>query len=361
MRKTLTARSLVLVPSIILILLSGSAVYAPAVGATDPPAGTASAAASWGVNLHPEDTEYDIGRAVLAFSHIRDLGCRFVRTDFWWSELEPRVDCWNEERFQWFSDYLGAARKKGLQVQVVLTGAPGWARDLYRSTPAGFFEEYQEYCAEVAKRYGARVHYYQMWNEADSILDFVVPWDDWRLFTNARSGLGKYDDDFETYVNLVAGLPWSEPTLDGWMRRAGAAIDIIGLDYYPRTWLIAPPGDWAPLKRLLKKITDPSDPCYGKKAAVQETGFATFCPLGHSEQDQIAWINTSLPALREVVRTHNRDHPNRIISCNWYELIDADTSGGIWPEPHFGILRDDRSKKPAYGALKKRIYGFRIE
>jgi hypothetical protein len=335
-----------------------------ATGATPPPAagsGTPTVGVrpvEWGVTLHPEDAGYDVANARLELGIIRKLGCGFVRTDFCWSDLEPARDQWDGGKLRFYSDFLDAARSMGLQVQVLLSRAPDWAKTLYGVDPDGFFEEYRQYCAEVARRFGSRVHYYQIWNEADNFLDFVPFWDDWRLFKSGHAGLEKYDRDFETYVNTTS-LPWTEWELNDWLRRAGDAIDIIGVDYYPGTWTITPYDDWSPLQRVLEKISDPNDPAFGKKAAIQETGFSTFLCFWHNEFDQKNWINTSLPALREIIRSHNARYANKVVSCCWYELLDTDTSGGWWLENHFGILRSDWSKKPGFGDLRARIAEFK--
>jgi len=357
-KERLRGKAIALAALLFIALVTGGPAAASTVsGAPAVAAGAGSNVVSWGVNVHPEDADWTLEGAGRAFDHARKLGCRFVRTDFYWSELEPARDAWDEGRAAWFGAYLDAAAAKGLYVQVILTGAPGWARDLYGASPDAFFEEFEEYCAEVARRYGTRVHYYQIWNEADNFLDFVSLPDDWRLFAGGRAGLESRDADFETYANLTS-LPWSEWALDDWMRRAPGAIDIVGVDYYPGTWAMTPYEDWTPLRRVLDKTTDPDDPAYGKKVAVQETGFSTWLCFWHNEKDQRNWINASLPALRTIVSVHNARFPNKVVSCTWYELRDMDTSGGWWLEYHFGILRSDWSKKPGFGDLRARIAEF---
>lgn len=312
--------------------------------------------ASWGMCIHDGDLGNDVDTARRAFDMIVDLGCRFIRTDFSWMGFELDRDVWNEDYIGWISDLTDAALEKGLQVQALLSSPPDWAVALYGSDRDQFLDEYTEYCAEVARRFKDRIYYYQIWNEAENPEDFIPQGEEWRLFPAGRKGLELEDGDFESIVNIGGGIGW-EPYLDDWLGKAGDSIDIIGLDTYPGTHHPGPYDNVSDLKTLLNKTTDPLDACYGKKVMIEETGFSTY-KSGHTQVEQREWINDALSAFRDVIDKHNSKYPNKFLSCCWYELLDADTSGPGDVELRFGILETDWTPKLGYSDLRAQIAAY---
>lgn len=314
----------------------------------------------WGCNLHPEapDACYNITKACEAFEYIANLGCRFVRTDFCWYDLEHTNNNWNESMINWYNEYINAARTYGLDVLVILYRYPQWSVDLYNSNKTKFFEEFEEYCAKVASLYGDRIYYYQLWNEANHpTADPIAAEDDWKLFYYANRGLALYDSNYKSIVNILCNTLGWEDDLNNWLSNAKESIDIIGIDHYPGTWTATGYDDWYPLDALINRITNPTDPCYGKEGAIMETGYSTYV-IGHAEPQQQDFINTALPIIKDKVKAHNRNHTNKIILANWYELIDSNSGGGGDIEYHFGVLYTDRAKKPAYEDLAYQIKTF---
>ncbi len=312
----------------------------------------------FGVNLHPDDIGLDEQSASVTLERARELGFRFLRTDFPWSELEPAPGKWDEKRFEWFKWYVEFAAKHGLQVQVVVGSPPEWARNLYFENPASFFWEFYEYSREIAKRFGRYVYFYQVWNEADSPRDFVLPWDDWKLFRAGSAGIRSQDSSSEIIVNFISSIPWWELKLNYWMLAAGRSIDIIGIDHYPGTWYFGNYDDWSPLERLCAKTQTQADPCFGKRIAIQETGFSTFLPIFHGENDQKRWIERSLPSLKNVINRYNLTSPRKFVSVCFYELYDAGFKPGFWVEDYFGIVKKNGVEKSGYQSLKNCVHSF---
>jgi hypothetical protein len=79
---------------------------------------------------------------------------------------------------------------------------------------------------------------------------------------------------------------------------------------------------------------------------ISENGF----PTGHgrSERQQVAVMRASVA---ELVRLRRR---YKITDYRWFDLRDAVSGTGLM-ENEYGVLRDDYSEKPGFGALRALI------
>ena len=305
----------------------------------------------WYFCIHGGEVDYSLDKAASAFQTVLDLGGVGVRTDIFWFDVEPKRNIWDARKVDFYAGYFDHAVADGLDPMAILSGAPDWALDLYKEDKAAFWSEYEEYIREVVTLVGAKTTRYQLWNEANGILDPIDAGDDWELFARAGAILRAQDPGSILFINAYANwLGWEEAVTD-WVTKAGTFIDVIGVDHYPGTWSLGPFTNWWPVDRLLERIQTPGDVWYGKQGAVLETGFSTWAPDLADELDQVAWIDQSLPALRERVKS------GPIVLGAFYQLIDANTAE--WGhEAHFGILKSDLTPKPGYENLKQQIAQF---
>lgn len=170
------------------------------------------------------------------------------------------------------------------------------------------------------------------------------------------------DNNFKTIVNVIpdADALWFS-RLDFWCKEAGSYIDILGIDHYPFTWSV--PDGWSCLSLLLSKTNNPNDACYGKSAAVMETGYSTFLPNRIAVQS--TFIKTSIAlTLRWVVTYANTNLKYGVSIGCWYKSIDAIPNilkwePGMIVESNFGIMYgwggSDWTTKPGYADLKDAI------
>lgn len=315
----------------------------------------------WCINLCPDDIDYNLTNASIAFQYVKDLGCKFIRSDICWLDFEPENGTWNYSMIEWYRDYISLAENMGIGIIAAVHRAPQWALDLYNNNTTIFFKKWMEFCGKVASELGDKIYYYQLWNEANHIFDPIKSEDDWKLFYWGRKGIKGNDSHFKIIVNVMCNVQYWDDALQEWCSKVGNCIDVIGIDHYPGTWTASGYDDWYPLDRLIQLISDPESPCYGKEGAITETGYSTYNELLHNENMQCDFVNTSLPIIREKVASYNQNHTNKIIFASWYELYD--TVNPAWGnasqwceiESHFGILRENGSKKLAYPYLKEQI------
>ncbi|HEX8975681.1 MAG TPA: hypothetical protein VF781_04130 [Solirubrobacteraceae bacterium] len=79
---------------------------------------------------------------------------------------------------------------------------------------------------------------------------------------------------------------------------------------------------------------------------VSESGYPTG--TGRTEEMQVTALEA---AVRPVDAVRSRDH---ITGYRWFDLRDADSAAPGF-ESHYGLLRDDYSRKPAFGAYRALI------
>ncbi len=156
---------------------------------------------------------------------------------------------------------------------------------------------------------------------------------------------GDADADFWRAVGATGG------------KRLRRATDWVGIDTYPGTYVPATfqnAGD-----ALLEGIAQVRE-CYmplagfGRRTPIhlEELGYPTG--PGRSEAAQEA-------ALKAFVKTANRYRGTyNVTSLNWFGLRDNNSAGPNF-QSFFGLLRDDYSRKPAFGAYRRLVRRLGVE
>lgn len=164
--------------------------------------------------------------------------------------------------------------------------------------------------------------------------------------------------------HLKVGFNWAYATDDGerafWRylghhggRRFVSSLDWVGLDAYPGTWGPALGGRGLAaettrfIDRALRAVRVTYMPLAGIPHAVpmrvSETGFPTG--PGRTEAMQVSVMKAAVEAVYHDRATYN------ITGLRWFDLRDADSSSSSF-ESQYGLMRDDYSPKPAFGAYR---------
>ena len=134
-------------------------------------------------------------------------------------------------------------------------------------------------------------------------------------------------------------------------KRLRSATDWVGIDAYPGTYI---PGTFQNAGDALLEAIAQVRECYmplagfGRRTPIhlEELGYPTG--PGRSEAAQKA-------ALRGFVKTANRYRGTyNLTELNWFGLRDNNSAGPNF-QSFFGLLRDDYSRKPAFGAYRKLV------
>jgi len=163
-----------------------------------------------------------------------------------------------------------------------------------------------------------------------------------RRFTQLRVGFNWFyrtdpssEQSFWTYLGTHGGEAFA------------AAVDWVGLDAYPGTFF--PPADTPGGERDAVVNALSALRCYMPMAGltnrvpiyVEENGYPTG--PGRTEQMQLSALETMVNAFNDFRGTYN------VTDYRWFNLRDADSSSPNFQQ-QFGLLHDDYTPKPAFGA-----------
>ena len=311
----------------------------------------------WFCSLHADDVNHSVAVASHVFSAAASLGCRGVRTDISWKDLEPSPGVHDDERIAFYRNYFATACGAGLAPFAVLSQAPTWAKDLYSSENAtAFFAAAEDYAAlalQLVAPCAAQPLRVQLWNELNHLPSRWVRSGACELLSALGRGARRANATAQLWVNAMADDPLWHRAVDGWIDCAGGYIDAVGVDHYPGTWTLSSWTDWAPLDRLLD-ATGATGAWAGRAAGVLETGYSSWSTVVASEAMQASWVNASLPAMRARVRAAGA--ASRFEVANWYTLLDGVHTGVPPEEAHFGVLRPGTlERKPAFEVLADQL------
>jgi hypothetical protein len=104
----------------------------------------------------PEVASRDLGL-------IRDMGFRWTKQVFSWADIEGAI----KGHYNWTQsdEVVRLAEEAGIKLLARLDRAPGWTGAGAPNGPPERYEDYGDFCYEVAARYKGRIHAYQIWNE----------------------------------------------------------------------------------------------------------------------------------------------------------------------------------------------------
>jgi len=101
-------------------------------------------------------------------------------------------------------------------------------------------------------------------------------------------------------------------------------VDILAIDHYPGTWVPNESYDqWDELNQLFDLVYNYYP---NKEVAIMETGYSTYA----SESEQVNFIDSALPSIRNRARDPNVNHGVRMRFIGWYELADEPWNTPWW-------------------------------
>jgi len=269
---------------------------------------------------------------------IRDAGIDWIRDEVYWSQVEKEKGVF---RFPPDYDrYLEAAQARGIQVLLILDfGNPAYSAD-EKSGPATEAERgaFARYCREVVMRYkpfGVRT--YEIWNEPNASTF-------WRPQPNAEDYAKLLDAAYRACKDAdpgatVIGCSTAGTDLEfiGRVLASGGSRSMDGISFHPYCQPLAPE------KKLQTDISKLSRIAPGKPLWITEMGYPTHVgPAGVDEETQANYaVRTFLLA---------RTSP-AVVRVFWYDFQN-DGEDRDEAEFNFGLVRLDRTTKPAYRACR---------
>jgi polysaccharide biosynthesis protein PslG len=293
----------------------------------------ADPALPYGVNAH-------LPTSVL-LDRVAAAGIAWIRVDFNWFMMEPERGV-----YDWTTTdaVVGDARARGLNIYATLAYSPAWANgNQAPNTPPVDPQDWYAFVYTTVSRYRGSVQHWGMWNEPN-FKHFFSGSPDQYIDTILRVGSqAVHDADPSGYVlgpELAQEGDWWQ-WLYAVLDRAAEAIDIVTQHSYQDTGqdvlrrLGGPVEPWnRPTVRDVMRWTGTD----GKALWLTETGWNT---AEVSEEAQAGFYEQVLDGVEAYDWLHK---------VFFYALADEPASPDQW-----GILYNDLTPKPAYGAYQRYI------
>jgi len=302
---------------------------------------------------------------------VRALGVRWIREELRWADVEPRPGV-----FRWtrFDRLLADSARRGLHVLPMLIGTPRWAGGSYYAMPDP--QAFGAFAAAAAARYGPggsfwrtrrrlagyAPQWFELWNEPYTARYSAGVVDPVRYAQLVRATLTQgraanprarwlmaadlaYNDGSGRAYDWLAAIAAADPTLEA---------DVDGVAVHP--YAFVPPTDHSndtQLRYRFDRVAAIERELAQHGAAnpqiwITELGWSTCSlrPDCTTEHDQAQWIADAAAALRRAPLV------GHVQALFVYHLRDFPGAGGSDREGHYGLLRTNGTRKPAWSVVR---------
>ncbi|HEX4805838.1 MAG TPA: hypothetical protein VFU94_08055 [Conexibacter sp.] len=302
---------------------------------------------------------------------VRALGVRWIREELRWADVEPRPGV-----FRWgqFDRLLADSAKRGLHVLPMLMGAPRWAGASYYAMPDP--RAFGAFAAAAAARYGPGGAF---WRARPRLAGYAPQWFElWNEPYTARYSAGRVDP--VRYAQIVratlqqgraanprahwlmaADLVYNDAGGRGhdWLAAIAAAdptleADVDGVAVHPYAFVA--PSDHTNGTQLRYRFDRTAaierelvqHGAANPRIWITELGWSTCSkrPDCTTEHDQGQWLADVGAALRRVPLI------GHVQALFVYHLRDFPGARGDDREGHYGLLRTNGTRKPAWGVVR---------
>lgn len=346
------------------------------------PAGAAAKATPYAkpvlaLSVHPDGT---LQQKAAAFKELVPMGFGAIRTDFSWSSLDPStVAVTDPADFDWAGadSTVAAARRERLSVMAILDYgnaeySPGGDAD----APPTDLTTFGTFAKDVAKRYGSRIHSFEVWNEENLGFRFWKPQADpstyGKLLCDAYHSIKQVDPKTPVasggvfFPSLPVGslLIGGVPFLDQMFTDDGPAEDhcFNAVAFHPYPYPFTSPEAVVPGRGSVINAADQVRAVldrHGVSAKVPlwdtEVGWPTN-PLVTGATESFEYYNgvTTTTQAQYLVRTYLLYWQKGLPVVTFYDQFDdAEAPGQAgYQEDHFGLYDASGQPKPAVAALK---------
>lgn len=278
----------------------------------------------------------DVARWRADIDTLVDHGQNLVRTGIYGWKVAPQPDRWDPASVSFYREQLDYARERGLDVNLVVPGAPDWAQNYG-------FDEYRAACrwfwGQMREGFGDQVDLWQAYNEADhahyqtfrsATRDATYLAEFAGLLAVAQDTLGR--DGVPVTTNLT-GWPLNDEREQEWylvLDAIGGSLDVISIDLYPAD----NEDEIARLPERMERVRRR----YDKPVFVAEVGLQTT-PDAWTETEQQQFVAAAIEQLRTA----------ELWGIALYELRDNASPAG------FGIKRADGTHKSGFADVMRAL------
>ncbi len=315
-----------------------------------PPPAAAVEASPYGINIHAPQG----GDVASLLDRVKAAGIGWVRIDFIWAWVEPSRD-----QLDWrvYDAIAAAARARNIEVFATLAYTPAWATSGPEVTGVPDPGQWAEFCGAAARRYRGTIRHWGVWNEPN--LDRF--WSGSRqqyvdvLLKPCADAIHAAEPAARVGGPDLAHLTSGDSDWYDWLREilldAGGRLDFVTHHVYDSdgnrdvgdridgsTVFGNRPSLWDAVNPSIEEVLRNAG-WWGRPVWITETGWDSG-PAGESQQ--AAWYGG-------LLNDWFSGRPDRswLYKVFFYELADS-----LPPAPGWGILRPDRSPKPAWDTYR---------
>ncbi|HEX8488283.1 MAG TPA: glycosyl hydrolase [Propionibacteriaceae bacterium] len=280
--------------------------------------------------------EKDVSRWKSDVDTLAENKQNLLRTGIYAWKVAPEENRWDAAAASFYRDQIAYAQAAGLDINLVVPGAPDWAQSYT-------FGKYADACTwfwkNMRETFGDQVALWQPFNEADhahyqrftaanrspAYLGQLA-----QLLALAKTTLGK--DGVPVTTNLT-GWPLNDEREQEWYQvldAIGEPLDVISLDLYPAD-------NEKEIARLTERVERVKRK-YGKPVFVAELGLQTTSD-SWTEPEQQRYVSAAIAQLRT----------SELWGICLYELRDTES------QPGFGIKRADGTPKQGFADVMRAL------
>jgi hypothetical protein len=288
------------------------------------------------------------------FKSISNIGFRWIRTDFIWSEIQPDKN--SDFRWEKYDQIVNTAHKYNLNVLGILDYAPKWDSSPSCTTSCAPVNDsyFASFASTTAKHFNTRVTTWEIWNEENSVyswspkpnaLSYSVLL---KLSYNAIKKVEPNDFVLMGGLAVVSGPydPLDTLTFLDQLYEDGSRNYFDALAYHPYTFPETPldrNNGWSQITTIHKLMTRYGD---GNKAIwVTEYGAPTNGPKG-------MYVSQAMQAADVKDAYYSLTRFSWLKHFFWYTFQDKST-GKYTNQKYFGIISSNNKPKLAYYVWKK--------
>lgn len=305
------------------------------------------------ITYHPEYHAFEPEMALRSLCFAHQLSVGWVRSDLRWHYILPDGVRPDPLAIAWYREYLRTASRLGLKTMAVLSSPPERTRSL---DSAKKLDAWTRFVEIVIAELSPWCDSYQLMNEPNNpVYRFASPQDSAEALVAGASTIHKASPSAGVAINISMDIWGWRHYLENILERSNGAVNIIGLDHYPGTWTIGQHERWADVIELAELIANaPTGSIWSnRRLAVLETGFSTNAIL-RDERRQADYFRQ----LHELTTKLKTQAGAKGFVLGIYELCDANSTAGLDPEAHFGLMTTDLRPKKAFSVAVDLVASF---
>jgi hypothetical protein len=283
-------------------------------------------------NYQPYDSSKTIRKDI---NTIHKAGIRWLRTTFDWRHIEKRKGKFN---FEIYDNLTLMAIEKKINLLPILAYSPSWAAKHWNFPPSKI-KDFTDFVQTVVERYKKFIHYWEIWNEADSFFFWVGnPKEYCELLSNAYEAIKEIDLSCKVLVGGLSDPATPNKNFFSEILKSLDSFDIMNFHVYPEVWSKRDMSDWQKILLNLKSDSSPIE----KPIWITEAGYGVL-----SRRQEVPQANFLIKTISSLLGTRV---PERIF---WHELRNNFFISRFFlrkkNKKHFGIIS-------TYSILRKMLF-----